>query len=619
VLSSLIERFRAFGASVDGTLLDGVTWRNRHRYVLLATWALALFCLVFTLADREMSEQWIYVGVALSAAALAAVPNWPRRVLEMLVAVSLVASQFYGLRYVGNFTLGPLAIIVITFYQDWLPIAFGCVVVSAMVILAGVDPAFYEHTRAFAIEKPVTGMSLRAAAIVLTAGLALAIWRSGTQIGRDQLTGMLSRAGAERALDREIKRGYRPAVWVCDLDNFRAVNHQLGPATGDLLLRSVAGRLRRVARELDGRWLCARLGGDTFLIAGYHSTGVDAVEAFAHRIEAEAGGSVEALAEDEVPVRFSVGAAIAAPGEAAAHMIRAAERNMRAAKGRGTSRVIVDRSNDRPVENSTSLLSSELYRACSEGELLVHLQPVVSLDDGSPVGAEALVRWNHPERGLVWPGEFLPEAEQDSALMAVISRNIGAQFLLIVGDLTRRHGADWLPHGFNVNLAAIRLRDPTLSSGLIADLDRTGLRRTDVRITLEVTEGALMDIEYGVPEVLAGLRNGGYQIALDDFGTGHSSLAHLRDFPLDIVKLDKSFVHAMGHSAIDHAVVQAVADIASASGLKVVAEGVETPAQRDMLLAIKPDILAQGWLYARSMPIDEFEDWVLERKRAAIV
>jgi diguanylate cyclase len=229
------------------------------------------------------------------------------------------------------------------------------------------------------------------------------------------------------------------------------------------------------------------------------------------------------------------------------------------------------------------------------------------------------VRWNHPDRGLVWPGEFLPEAEQDSALMAVISRTVGSQFLSIVAAFTDLHGSGWLPHGFNVNLAAIRLRDPTLSPGLIADLERSGLRTRDVRITLEVTEGALMDIEYGVPEVLAGLRGAGYQIALDDFGTGHSSLAHLRDFPLDIVKLDKSFVQAMGHSPIDHAVVQAVADIASASGLKVVAEGVETPAQRDMLLAIKPDILAQGWLYARSMPVDEFEEWVQERKRAAVV
>ncbi|MGH2836703.1 MAG: EAL domain-containing protein, partial [Solirubrobacteraceae bacterium] len=147
----------------------------------------------------------------------------------------------------------------------------------------------------------------------------------------------------------------------------------------------------------------------------------------------------------------------------------------------------------------------------------------------------------------------------------------------------------------------------------------TGLTGTGARVNVEVTEGALMDIEHGVPDALARFRAAGYRLALDDFGTGHSSLAHLRDFPIDTVKLDMSFVQSMGRSPIDRAVVEAVADIASVSGLQVIAEGVETEAQREALLEIKPDMLAQGWLYAKAMPVAEFEAWVLDRRTAAVV
>ena len=175
-----------------------------------------------------------------------------------------------------------------------------------------------------------------------------------------------------------------------------------------------------------------------------------------------------------VPVRLSVGAAIAAPGETAANLVRAAERNMRAAKGRGTVRVVVDRSSERIVDDNPSLLSSELYAACERGELELYVQPIVALADGTPVGGETLARWNHPQRGLVYPVEFLPEAEQDSALMAVISNTLGDVFHDLVVDYAGRYGPDWLPYGLSYNLAAIRLRDPTLTATLDGDFDAPG-------------------------------------------------------------------------------------------------------------------------------------------------
>ena len=617
--SNALERLRAFAASVDGSLLDDRTWSHRHRRLLQVDWLLAAFMVVFTIFDHEHDHQLLYAAAPVLCSVVATTPRASRRSREIFVALAFITEQLYLLRFVGNFTLGPLAMIMLTFYQDWAPIAVACLVTVVLVVLAWVDPGYYAGARGFAVEMPHTGMTLRAAAIILSAALALAIWRSGTQFARDQLTGMLSRAGAERALDHELARGRRPVVWVCDVDNFRTVNQHLGREAGDLMLKRVGSRLAGVAQSQSGAWICARLGADTFMVAGRHVPQDEFIADFAHGLEADSGLTEEGPSGAEIPVRFSVGAAAGIAGERGAGLIRAAERNMREAKGRGSQRVVVDQRIDRGLDYATPLLAPSLYGACERGELEVYLQPIVRLSDGAPVGAEALVRWNHPENGLMLPGEFLPEAENDSALMAVVSRAVARRFLTVVAGFVADHGSDWLDYGYTYNLAAIRLRDPLLVQGIDGMLAVTGLSNTEGRLHIEITEGALMDVEHGVPDVLAAIASHGYRIALDDFGTGHSSLAHLRDFPLETVKIDRAFVQSMDRSPIDRAVVQAVADIASATGLTVVAEGVETEEQREILLAIKPDIIAQGWLYAKAMPPAEFEAWVLDRKQAAVV
>ncbi len=203
--------------------------------------------------------------------------------------------------------------------------------------------------------------------------------------------------------------------------------------------------------------------------------------------------------------------------------------------------------------------------------------------------------------------------------MEAVSRAAGTKFGKIIADLASKHGGSWLSYGCSFNLAAIRLRDPLLVQGLETLMELSGARASGAQVYLEITEGALMDIESEAPEVLSVLSERGYLIALDDFGTGHSSLAHLRDFPLDTVKIDQTFIRLMNRSTTDRAVVQAIADIASASGVKVVAEGVETEEQRQILLAIKPDILAQGWLYAKAMSVTDFEAWVLDRGCPVVV
>jgi diguanylate cyclase (GGDEF)-like protein len=618
-VATQIRTAREFASSVDGSLLDDATWRFRHRWILSITWAALVFEVGFTLVyPTHPDPQWLLVLLAAAMAAVAGGRKLSRRTREVLVTVALASTEVYVSAYVGNFAPGALSVILITFYQDWLPIAIGCVYVVVLAALAWADPSLFHGSVALAAELPHTGMTLRAATILLAVPLGFAIWRSGTQTGRDQLTGMLSRAGAEHTLDRAIAAGRRPTVWVCDIDNFQAVNQHRGADVGDRVLKHVASRLRQLAHRQDGSWFCARLGGDTFLIARRDAPDEGFMSSFAHRVEDETGLASAGLPTEELPVRLTVGAAAAVSGEDGAGLLRAAERNMLRAKGRGSLRVVVEESADRLVVPASPLLSAELNRACERGELELYLQPIVRLTDGVPVGAEMLARWNHPERGLILPGEFLPEAEQDSGLMAVVGDYLGHRFLDIAGGLLNRRGRNWLSYGYTYNLAAVRLRDPLLPQQIPGNLAAAGLQNTGGALHLEVTEGALMDLEHDAPAVLAKLRANGYRIALDDFGTGHSSLAHLREFPLDTAKIDRTFIHSMDRSPIDRAVVQAVADIASATGLDVVAEGVETERQRSLLLEISPDMLAQGWLYAKAMPVNEFEVWVDARKRAAV-
>ena len=191
----MIERLRILGASLDGSLLDDDTWRARHRYVVLCGGVLTLFILAYSLTDPTRPEEWVYTGAAALALSLSTVQTWSRRVREVLMAVCFMAAQLYVTRFVGNFTLGPLAVIVLSFYQDWVPVVIGCLETIAVAILAWADPALFRGAAALASQSPGPGLTLRALAILLAAALSLAIWRSGTQLARDQLTGMLSRLG----------------------------------------------------------------------------------------------------------------------------------------------------------------------------------------------------------------------------------------------------------------------------------------------------------------------------------------------------------------------------------------------------------------------------------------
>jgi diguanylate cyclase (GGDEF)-like protein len=385
------------------------------------------------------------------------------------------------------------------------------------------------------------------------------------------------------------------AVVFVDLDDFKTINDSLGHPAGDHLLVAVADRLRAAVRAED---LVARLGGDEFAILLEGVTEEHAMDV-ARRILALAAEPVM-VGDREVRAGASVGVAFARDGDGPDELLRNADLAMYVAKrsGRGCHRVYVDDMHDAALRRLE--VDSELRGAAAKGELEVHYQPVVHLVDGTLTGFEALVRWRHPTRGLLAPGEFLPIAEEtgsvDEVGWYVLERACGEASSWPAGP----SGAD-LP--VTVNLAVRQLLDDHLPERIARLLDGVGL--DPGRLVLEVTEGGLMQDPEAMTRRLSALHGLGVRLAIDDFGTGYSSLAQLRRFPVDVLKLDRLFVLGV-EDADGRAVARAVVELAGALGLEAVAEGVETAGQRSALLDLGC-VLAQGHLFAAALPPGEVE------------
>jgi diguanylate cyclase (GGDEF)-like protein len=409
----------------------------------------------------------------------------------------------------------------------------------------------------------------------------------------DPLTGLANRAAFTAALEAERRdpRG-RSAVLFLDLDDFKVVNDGLGHAAGDELLRHVAARLGRALRPGD---LCARLGGDEFAVLLPDSADI------AHAVARRLVGLVAAplsVGGRVVHVGVSIGLAFTADGLSGDELLRHADAAMYAAKAAGKNRVHVFGAG--LLVDERSAFEDELAVAVDEGQLVVHYQPIVSVADGGPVAVEALVRWQHPTRGLLGPAEFIPLAERTGAIV-----DIGAHVL-------RRacaEAADWEgPAGLlavHVNVSAAQLTEPRFADVVRACLEDFGLAG---RLVLEITESTVLDspaIERAV-ERLSAL---GAAIAIDDFGTGYSALSTLRTLPLDIVKIDRSFLAGHPDRTADGAVVEAIIELAGRLGLRVVVEGVERSDQQRFLDRVGADA-AQGYLHLRPAPAAEVARWL---------
>jgi diguanylate cyclase (GGDEF)-like protein len=387
----------------------------------------------------------------------------------------------------------------------------------------------------------------------------------------DRQTGLANRAGFERWLRDALARGPGVAAVLIDLDDFKTVNDSLGHPAGDRCLVACADRLREAIGRRD---LLARLGGDEFGVLIEAVPSPEAAESAARRLLDAVGGAVR-LDGSDVPLTASAGVALAAPGDQAEDLLRCADTAVHAAKARGASHVQVYSPAMHEYAVRRLALRSALARAVEHEELGLAYQPVIDLDRTETTGVEALLRWHTPDGAPVSPADFIPIAEASGLIVP-----IGAWVL-------ERACTDVAPLGelsVAVNVSAVQLRIPDFALQVADALERSGLPPR--RLVLELTESAVMDDVPGVLEAFRALGALGVQVAIDDFGTGFSSLSTLAALPVDLLKLDRSFVAAMASSAPHEALVGGVVSLADRLGLPLVAEGVEDGGQLEALRAL---------------------------------
>jgi diguanylate cyclase (GGDEF)-like protein/PAS domain S-box-containing protein len=383
------------------------------------------------------------------------------------------------------------------------------------------------------------------------------------------------------------------SVLFIDLDNFKVVNDSLGHGVGDQLLREVARRLRHVVRDTDR---LARFGGDEFVV--FVDGGVDAA-AVADRVRRAVQAPVE-IDGHELVVTASIGFAVnAAPGLTADELLRDADAAMYRAKAGGRDRVEAFTAATRAASVAALRTSTELRRGVDRGEVVPYFQPIVDLPSGQVTGFEVLARWLHPDRGLLAPGQFLSVAE-DSGLMIELGGRVLRDSLAQLAQW-RAGGLRFADCSLSVNVATQQLVDPDFHRLVGEALAETGIDAAS--LWLEITETALMADTKVAGAALRDLRGMGLHLAVDDFGTGYSSLTYLKRFPVEAIKIDRSFVAGLGLEADDTSIVEAVVRLGHSLGLNVVAEGVETPLQLNRLRELGCD-RGQGYLFGRPRPAD---------------
>jgi diguanylate cyclase (GGDEF)-like protein/PAS domain S-box-containing protein len=436
------------------------------------------------------------------------------------------------------------------------------------------------------------------------------------QAFHDAVTGLANRAlfkdRVEHALERQTRASVPVSVLFMDLDDFKTINDSLGHAAGDRLLGEVGDRLKSSLRQAD---TAARLGGDEFaILLEDGGDGVDAAEV-AVRILAALEGPFH-LEGKEVFVRASIGIASADTSsvgpEGAEELLRNADVAMYMAKEAGKGRYQVFE----PAMHDTALrrleLKADLQRAVDNEEFVLHYQPVIELETGRIEGLEALVRWEHPSRGTVAPLDFIPLAEE-TGLIVPIGRWVLREACLQARRLQERFPQTPALH-MAVNLSARQLQRPEIVAEIAEILMETGLLPES--LVVEITESVMMqDMDLSIQR-LAELKELGVKLAVDDFGTGYSSLNYIRRFPVDILKVDKSFVDGVNEGGEESALTAAIIELAGILRLRPVAEGIERADQLEKLLALRCD-LGQGFYFAKPLPLEGVDELLTARRTLA--
>lgn len=426
----------------------------------------------------------------------------------------------------------------------------------------------------------------------------------------DSLTGLENRRRFLERVNEASTRSQRThrkfALMYIDLDRFKDVNDTLGHVAGDAVLCEAARRLRSTVRSDDA---AARFGGDEFAVLLAEIASPAEVEEVARRVSAELSAAYT-VDDREVTISASIGIAVfPEDGSSVSAVLGCADAALYRAKEQGRHRYCFYSQEIAARLHHRRQLQGGLRHALERGEFELHYQPVLRLSDGSIDASEALLRWNHPERGIVFPAEFIPAAEETGLMIPIgewVMRAAAKQIGLWV-----RNGHRWR---MAVNISVVQLQDANFLQQLWSTIDDAGIPPEFFEI--EITESAALRDTDAAQAIVSECRRRGVRVALDDFGTHYASLSHLKKLPVDILKIDKSFVRGLPNDLNDAAIVRSVLALGSNFNCTVVAEGVESQEQLDWLRA-HGCALAQGFLLAKPVSAAEFEAWALARQAPA--
>jgi diguanylate cyclase (GGDEF)-like protein len=604
-----------------GGTLPAAAFEARHRTVVALLWLHVLALPAFAVARGYAPAHGALDTVPILACAIGATRrSLSTRARAVIGALGLVTCSAVFTHLWGGLTEAHfhffVVVALLSLYEDWVP--WGVSIAYVLVhhgVMGALDPASVYGAHPDAVQHPWRWAAVHAGFIGALAGVNLVSWRSNeaTRHGatrartalahratHDPLTGLPNRRAfvehVERALDCRVgdpaAKGHVAVLFV-DVDDFKLINDSLGHGAGDRLLEAVAQRLSDALRPQD---VVARFGGDAFTVLVADVAGEDDALRVAERLAAALRPPIDLDGEARF-VTASVGLAIAGghDGQGADLLLQDADAALYRAKERGKARCEAFDESLRAIARRRLALEGGLREALARDELHLEYQPQVRLPDGAVTGVEALIRWRHPELGVVSPAEFVPIAER----------------LGLIEEI-----GDWVVHtacaeatrwGRSDVEVAVNVSPRQLSSEGFADTVRDALQASGLaprRLCLEVTETALLADVDGARAMLARLRALGVLLAVDDFGVGHASLRHLRQLlPVDVLKIDKSFVDGLVEDHEDAAIVAAVVRLADGLGLECVAEGVEDAEQARSLTAMGCST-AQGYYFARPMAPD---------------